>query len=68
MRFDQMMADVMRKIVGGVFPHDTFRELQLPLTTEKPSFGIGITSDVTTSAAAFLGSISLTRARMRTST
>ena len=36
-----------------------FKEL---LTTEKPSFGIGITSAVTTSAAAFLGSLSLTRA------
>lgn len=59
--FDVMIEDFVRKLLGGVLDHTIFKELQLPLSSKKPSLGIGLSSAVSSSPPAFLASLSLTR-------
>lgn len=55
-RYDQMVGECLRQIVGGVLPEETIRELRLPLNSEKPTFGIGLTSAVSIASSAFISS------------
>eukprot|EP00171_Calliarthron_tuberculosum_P010506 IDg10506t1 len=59
MLFDSMIEDALRRLLGGTLPHATFRELQLPVNTPQPSFGVGLQSAESCASAAFLCSQSL---------
>ncbi len=50
----------MRSLVGGVLPHEVYRELQLPVRSRAPSFGLGLTSAAWSRHAAYLASVALT--------
>lgn len=63
--FDTAVEATLRGLMGGVLDTNTFRELQLPVAPFgpfKPTFGIGLRSAKLTAAAAFLSTVSLTRA------
>ncbi len=57
--FDRMMEDSTRTLLGGVLLRATFREIQLTVRSEVPTFGIGLTSAAETAAAAYLASLAL---------
>lgn len=56
--FDVIIESALRQTLGGVLPFDRFRDLHLPLHTEKPTFCIGFGCAKTTSSSAFLASTS----------
>jgi len=63
--YDNATAEVLRKLAGGTLPITTLAELRLPQRikhTDKPHFGIGVTSARTIAPAAYLSSITTTRA------
>ena len=59
--FDDLLQNCLRDMVGGSLSPDVFRELQLPLNTSTPGFGIGLTSTKDTASSAFLASLGLVR-------
>ena len=57
-----MVESCLRALLGGVLNQSVFREFQLPMRMKNgsPSFGMGLTSAVSTAAAAHLASASPT--------
>ena len=59
--FDDFLQDCVREMVGGSLGPEVFRELQLPLNTTNPCFGVCLTSAEDTASSAFLSSMGLLR-------
>ena len=59
--FDDLLLDCVREMVGGSLGTEVFCELQLPLSTTNPCFGVGLTSAEDTASSAFLSSMGLVR-------
>lgn len=58
-QFDNHTTTTLRTIIGGILPEETMRVLSLPLKTEAPSFGAGLTRCTVISFSAFLASNAL---------
>ena len=54
--YDSKIEDTLRRIIGGVLPHDSFAELQLPVKSPRPSFGVGLLSAESAASSAYLAS------------
>jgi len=54
--YDSKLEATLRQIIGGALPRDVFRELQLPVKSASPSFGVGLLSAVSSASAAYLSS------------
>ncbi len=52
--YDGIIESTLRRVLGGYLPHQTFRELQLPIHTRKPSFGVGLSSAASTAPGAYV--------------
>ena len=55
-RYDAALEDTLRRLIGGVLSSDVFRELQLPVKSPEPSFGVGLLSAVSCASAAYISS------------
>ncbi len=54
--YDAALEDTLRRLIGGVLPSNVFRELQLPVKSPTPSFGVGLLSAVSCASAAYISS------------
>ncbi len=54
--YDRNVEDCLRRLIGGVLPHEIFKELQLPVKVPRPSFCIGLLSAASTASFAYLTS------------
>lgn len=55
--YDDLITRSFRRRVGGALPAELLPELRLPVCSEAPTFGVGLTSASRTAPSAFLASV-----------
>ncbi len=59
--FDEYIAQAFRSLVGNDLDAELWPELQLPVRSAQPTFGVGLSSAAAISSAAYLASVALTQ-------